>query len=322
MLADDGQRLANAVAGDAAVQWKELLRHVVEELALGRCYEVGSGRGHVRTITNMAVGQTHAEVLLVVPTLGRRPKYLRQTLESIVAQDIPVGIVIVAPADAEGISDVAREFGADVVADPGSLPRAINAGVAHGLTSRSYAFVNWLGDDDRLEAGSLRATTQALKGRPDAVVAFGACRYIDGEGRELWVSRAGRFAPWVLSWGPDLIPQPGMLVRADAWQRVGGVDDSYRLAFDLDLLLKLKKIGRLVNTGAVVSSFRWHAESLTVDDRSTNLAESERAKRAALSPAMRKVAWLWEAPVRVATRAAANEVSRRARRAAAANAPA
>ena len=267
----------------------------------------------------MPARESDADVLLVVPTLGRRPEYLRQTLESIVAQDVPVDIVIVAPADAEGVADVAREFGADVVADPGSLPGAINTGIAHGLAVRPYKFVNWLGDDDRLEAGSLRATTQALKGRPDAVVAFGACRYIDGEGRELWVSRAGRLAPWILSWGPDLIPQPGMLVRADAWQRVGGVDESYRLAFDLDLLLKLKKIGRLVNTGSVVSSFRWHADSLTVDDRSTNLAESERAKRAALGPLARRLAWTWERPVRIATHVAAREVNRRARKSGAAD---
>jgi len=146
-------------------------------------------------------------------------------------------------------------------------------------------------------------------------VAFGSCRYIDGAGRELWVSKAGSWAPRVLLWGPDLIPQPGMLVRVEAWRQVGGLDESYRLAFDLDLLLRLRKHGRLVETPKIVSSFRWHADSLTVDDRSTNIAESERAKRAALSPTARRLAWIWEAPVRVATRAAANSVNRRAQKA-------
>ena len=96
------------------------------------------------------------------------------------------------------------------------------------------------------------------------------------------------------------------------WKSVGGVDESYRFAFDLDLLLRLRKLGPLVDTGTIVSSFRWHADSLTVGDRTTNLQESERAKRAALSPNTRKMAWLWERPVRGATRIAAWEVSRRA----------
>lgn len=246
----------------------------------------------------------------MVATLGRRPEYLQQTLESIRAQDVPADIVIVAPVGDAGVQRAAEEFGARLLPDPGSLPGAINLGVDQ--CAESYPFVNWLNDDDLLEPGSLAATTAALKADPEAVVAFGACRYIDGEGRPLWISRAGRWAPWILSWGPDLIPQPGMLVRTSAWRRVGGLDESFSLAFDLDLLLKLKKVGRLVDTGTVVSSFRWHADSLTVDDRSTNIAESERAKRAALGPMGRRLAWTWEPPVRLATRMAAKEVQRRA----------
>ncbi|MCX6432176.1 MAG: glycosyltransferase [Actinobacteria bacterium] len=253
-----------------------------------------------------------AEVLLVVATLGRRPEYLRQTLVSIRSQDVPAEVVIVAPLDAPGIHETAAEFGTRLLADPGSLTKAINLGVNEVLGAHRY--VNWLNDDDLLEPGSLRATVTALEQDHAAVVAFGSCRYIDGTGRELWISKAGPWAPRVLSWGPDLIPQPGMLVRADSWRAVNGLDESYRLAFDLDLLLRLKRIGALVDVGQVVSSFRWHADSLTVDDRLTNIAESERAKRAALSPMARRLAWLWEAPVRVATRQAAKEVNRRAMR--------
>ena len=260
----------------------------------------------------MATVDSDAEVLLVVATLGRRPEYLRQTLTSIRGQSVASDIVIVAPFDAPGLAETADEFGASLLPDPGSLPKAINLGVEQGL--RTHQYVNWLNDDDLLEPGSLAATTAVLDHDPSAVVAFGSCRYIDEQGRELWVSKAGPWAPRILKWGPDLIPQPGMLVRASAWQQVGGLDTSYRLAFDLDLLLKLQKVGRLADTGKVVSSFRWHADSLTVDDRSTNIAESERAKRAALGPIARRLAWTWEAPVRVATHLAAREVNRRAMR--------
>ena len=260
----------------------------------------------------MAPEQPRPEVLLVVATLGRRPEFLRETLTSIRAQSVPADIVIVAPLDAPDLAETAQEFGARLLPDPGSLPKAINLGIEQGLNG--HAYVNWLNDDDTLEPGSLAATTAALNANPRAVVAFGACRYIDGQGRELWISRAGRWAPRVLKWGPDLIPQPGMLVRASAWQAIGGLDTSFRLAFDHDLLLKLQKRGDLVDAGVIVSNFRWHADSLTVDDRGTNIAESERAKRAALTPTMRRLAWVWEWPVRVATRMAVREVNRRAGR--------
>ena len=257
---------------------------------------------------------SESRILLVVATLGRRPAFLEETLESIRSQDVHADVVIVAPLDAPGIEATAVRFGAALLADPGSLTKAINAGAESALGR--HEFINWLNDDDLLEPGALHATITALDSDPRAVVAFGACRYIDPHGRELWISRAGKWAPRILKWGPDLIPQPGMLVRKAAWDQVGGLDESFGFAFDLDLLLRLQAIGTLVEVSEIVSSFRWHPDSLTVGDRKTNIAESERAKRKALSPAARRLAWSWEGPVALATRLAAGEVQRRARRSA------
>lgn len=254
-------------------------------------------------------------VLIVVPTLGRRPALLDRTLESIRGQSVAADITVVGP-DTQELRATAAKHQAHWLPDPGSQTQAINLGLSQAEPHHEY--VNWLNDDDLLEPGSLAATTSALDSHPEATVAYGACRYIDESGRELWVSKAGPWATRILSWGPDLIPQPGMLIRRTAWDQVGGVDESYRFAFDLDLLLKLKRIGPLVDVGQLVSSFLWHADSLTVGDRTTNLQESERAKRAALSPTARRLAWMWEGPVRVATRLAAKEVNRRAAKAGAA----
>lgn len=251
-------------------------------------------------------------VALVIPTLGTRVDYLEQTLESVTSQGVAVELVMVCPEAASAARALGDRFGARWLADPGSLPAAINVGMAH--VDDQVTYVSWLGDDDLLEPGSLHATVTALDSHPDAVLAYGACRYIDGKGRELWVSAAGKWADRVLTWGPQLIPQPGMLVRHDAWRAVDGVDESFRFAFDFDLLLKLRAQGMFIALPDVVSAFRWHADSLTVSDRSTNLDESERAKRRYLTPTQQRWKWTWEKPVRGATRIAAWEVQRRAQR--------
>ena len=258
-------------------------------------------------------------MLIVVPTLGDRLGLLDTCLASIASQSEPCDVVVVAPQSRKEVASIAERHGASTLPDPGSLAAAINAGVA---TARlGHEFVNWLGDDDLLEPGSLAVTVGAMDAHPRAVLAYGACRYIDPDGRELWISRAGAWAPRILKWGPDLIPQPGMLLRRSAWDRVGGLDESFRFAFDLDLLLKVQPLGDFVDVGEVVSSFRWHGESLTVSDRTTSLDESERARRRALSPTARRLAWLWERPVRGATRLAAAELHRRAGRLQAAGTP-
>ena len=253
-----------------------------------------------------------AEVLVVVPTLGQRPDFLRETLTSIRSQERPVDVVIVGPQSAHGLAALAQEFDMDMIPDPGSLTTAIEAGVATALPH--HDFVTWLNDDDLLTSGSLATTHAALLEDPRSVLAYGACEYIDESGQILWTSKAGRWAQRLLSWGPDLVPQPGMLVRREAWNAAGGLDTDLRFAFDLDLLLRLKSIGHFVDVGTVVSQFRWHASSLTVGDRTTSLNESEMVKRRYLKPSARRMSWLWEKPVRGATRIAAARVSSRAQR--------
>ena len=249
---------------------------------------------------------------LVVPTLGQRPGFLNQTLDSIADQQEQVQVVVVCPREAIRVRELVEERSLPWLPDPGSLPGAINEGVAS--LDPTVEFVSWLGDDDLLTPGSLTMTSTALSRDSAAVLAYGGCRYIDESGRSLWVNRAPRLAEMVLSWGPQLIPQPGMLVRRSAWVSAGGLDESLRFAFDFDLLLKLKRVGSFVSVPEVVSAFRWHAQSLTVSDRSENIRESEIVKRRYLSPRQNTFKWVWERPVRMATRFAAAEVNRRARR--------
>jgi len=251
--------------------------------------------------------QDPARVLLIIATLGKRPEYLAQTIDSIKNQAASVDLVIVCPTDNQGLQELARRHEIPILPDPGSLPAAINLGAT--VLKDHHEYLNWLNDDDLLEPHTLHEVIAALDHNPRATVAFGYCRYINTAGEQLWVSKAGRWAPRILPWGPDLVPQPGMLVRVDAWKSVGGIDTCFSLAFDLDLLLRLKKLGPLVCVPRVVSSFRWHPDSLTVEDRTKNLQESERAKRAALPKALKRISPLWDVPVRWAIRRAANRVS-------------
>jgi glycosyltransferase involved in cell wall biosynthesis len=254
-----------------------------------------------------------SECVIVVPTLGNRLGYLEEALRSIRDQDAPVDVVMVTPESADGARQLAERFEALVVNDPGGLSAAVNAGLAKAGPAPRYG--NWLGDDDLLVPGSISAGVACLSRSPDNAVAYGHCSYIDGRGHELWISRAGRWAPRVLGWGPNLIPQPGMLFRLDDFWAVGGLDESLKYSMDLDLLLRLKSRGRLVDLGRPVSSFRWHADSLTVSDRHASLAESEAVKRRYLSRLGLRLRFLWERPVRFATMVAVRSLSRRGMRA-------
>jgi hypothetical protein len=190
----------------------------------------------------------------------------------------------------------------------------VNAGIAARDGEGYYA---WLGDDDLLSPGGLLRLARMLDDDPSAVVAYGACTYIDDKGRMVTVSRAGDLASKILAWGPDLVPQPASLTRLEALVAAGEYDETLRFAMDLDMFLRLKRRGAFLSTKEETAAFRWHADSLTVANRGLSLAESEEVKRRYLPRRVRPLSPLWDVPVRVATRVAARQVNARARKVAA-----
>ncbi len=249
---------------------------------------------------------------IVVPTLGKRTDYLMQCLESIRAAG-DVHICLVAPKDFDFQPLISAGLADQFVVDPAEgLSEAINKGFAELPIEVEY--INWLGDDDLLAPGSLGETAQVLDSNPATVLVYGACDYVDPNGEVVWRNKSGQWASPLLHFGPDLVPQPGALFRRKAFEQVGGLSNAYDWAFDFDLLLKLKKIGRLKFINKTLASFRWHPESLSVEYRNMSVAEASKVRVSHLPELLRSVSFFWESPVRKATLIAGNRVTARAKR--------
>lgn len=253
-------------------------------------------------------------VLVVLPTLGDRLEYLRETLQTVDEQrkDVDLTLVVVMPVKAVEARELARSAGAVLVDDPGTgISEAINCGLRARTSEEYYA---WIGDDDLFRPGGLGRLRAMLQADTGAVLAYGGCDYIDPKGETIGTSRAGTLAKWLLAWGPDLIPHPGTMVRLDALEAIGGFDVRLKYAMDLDAFLRLRSFGRFLPTKETVSAFRWHPESLTVAGRKASGDEAESIKRRHLPAVLRPLSPLWLLPWRWASVLAARQVTARARR--------
>lgn len=254
-----------------------------------------------------------ARILVVLPTLGDRLVTLRETLEAIEAQkrDVSLRLVVVAPASAREARALATSFGATLVDDPkAGISEAINRGIDARDSEEFYA---WMGDDDLFRPGGLSLLQQLFDENPEAIVSYGGCDYINSDGNVAAEFRPGKWAQFLLPWGPDLIPHPGSMIRLDELEAVGGFDRTLKYAMDLDVFLKLRKRGKFVCTTEPVSAFRWHPDSLTVASRRNSSLESEAVKARHLPPVIRPIRFIWQYPVRWASAIAAQRVSKQAR---------
>lgn len=246
----------------------------------------------------MNTPSTDRRIGIVVPTLGTRSKFLHESLLSI-RQAGPAFVAVVVPDEVDLSGPIGEGLIDLRISDP---KRGLSVAIDLGLRSlpENIEYMNWLGDDDVLTEQSLVISARALDEARNLSFVYGSCDYIDHEGRLLWHNRSGPWASWLLRFGPDLIPQPGALIRRSAYNRIGGLSPQYGWAFDLDLFLRLQSVGPSRYLPDTLSMFRWHEGSLSVGARPGSSNEARDIRKNNLPHWARPVRYLWEGPFRLA----------------------
>jgi hypothetical protein len=239
------------------------------------------------------------QVGIVVPTLGTRQELLRGCLESIRVAGHAY-VILVGPEGIEFKHLLASGLIDEYLIEPkANLAAAIDSGLRRMPPNVKY--VNWLGDDDELMPGAISLAGKRMSDEDNPVLVFGGCQYTDFDGRSIFLNNSGLWASWILKFGPQLVPQPGALFRLEAYKEVGGLNESLHWAFDYDLMIQLKRLGRFAYLSSVLAKFRWHSDSLSVKERHKSVSEASRVRVERLPKWLSLVSELWEWPLRKAT---------------------
>ncbi len=151
-----------------------------------------------------------------------------------------------------------------------------------------------LNDDDLLLAPGFGCAVQELERHAEIDVVYGRVRLIDSRGKILGAQPVARRAGDIealLVRGIMPLAQPGMVVRRNLIERLGGFDETYQLAGDLDFFVRALLSGaKFLFVNAWVASFRLHAGQLS-KRRAELEAEIERAVRPLAGRPGRLAAW-------------------------------
>jgi glycosyltransferase involved in cell wall biosynthesis len=204
-------------------------------------------------------------VLVVTPSLNQGA-YIRQAIESVLGQDYPwLTYWVVDGGSSDGTRRTLLEFDGQPRFHWISEP---DRGPAHAISkgfSRSQADVlAWLSADDLYAPGAVRTALEALRQNPGAVMVSGAVDLIDAQGVPRGSLAQSELSLYDMLKLRRFLPQPGVFFRQQAYQEAGGLDEMLEFAFDLDLFLRLRRLGQVCYRSSVFAFHRLHARSKTV----------------------------------------------------------
>lgn len=204
-------------------------------------------------------GNRRPLVSVIVATNRGRP-FLDEALDSVAAQTYPhVELIVVDDGSPEsaGVQEATDRIpGARYIRqEPAGVSTARNLGAfrAHG------DYLVFLDDDDRWAPSRLAHQLSALEARPDSPVCYCRVRSIDQDGTEIAPGDQVAVAS-----ASDVIRArtgillPNIMIRAEAFARVGGFHSRMSYGEDRDLVLRLALEGPFVFVPRVLVDYRAH----------------------------------------------------------------
>lgn len=223
-------------------------------------------------------------VSVVTPSLDQS-RYLREAIESVHAQTYaPIEHIVVDGGSTDGTLDILAEYaGLQWISEPDrGQSHALNKGF--GLATGDV--FGWLNADDAYEPAAVREAVDALCETGAGLVYGDVTRVNDDQVNPRRIRSRPSFDLWTeLNLGCGIY-SPAVFFTREAFEAVGGVDESLEMTMDYDLWLRIGKQFPVIHLDSVWGLQRLHREAKSgrIDPWAERLAVSRRHGGRLLSP--------------------------------------
>lgn len=215
----------------------------------------------------MSSGANRPTISVVVPAYNAE-RFVAEAIGSVLEQSVPATeCVVVDDGSRDGTAELVEKFG-----PPVRLVRQENRGVSgarnRGVAESQGNFLAFLDADDTWQRQRLERQVDALTASPahDAVVC--ATRVVDAQGVELGtiVPDARLTAERLLLWQATTVSvSSNLLVSREAFEEIGGFDESLSTSADWALTFRLIERGPLLTVDEPLVTYRVHDSNMSAD---------------------------------------------------------
>ncbi len=171
---------------------------------------------------------------------------IRDTIESVLAQDHPnIEHIVVDGASRDGTMEIVRSYGDRIARVVSERDRGMYDSANKGLRMATGDVVGMLNSDDWYASTDVLSTMAREFARGDVEAVHGDLDFVDPRDTAR-ITRRFRSRPFVpgdfrAGWHPA---HPTFYVKREILLEIGGFDEQYRIASDVDLMMRVLEVRR------------------------------------------------------------------------------
>ena len=204
----------------------------------------------------------HQPKFSIVTPSYQHVRYLAETMRSVLEQPgVNCEYVVQDGGSTDGSEPLIREQAGRLHAWESVRDDGQADAIVQGFAKTSGGpddIMAWINSDDYYQSGALAYVADYFSRHPEVDVLYGHRIVVDEASREI--------ARWFLPKHDeavlgliDFVPQETVFWRRRLWDKVGGLDTSFRFAMDWDLLLRFQSAGaRIARVPYFLACFRVH----------------------------------------------------------------
>ena len=199
-------------------------------------------------------------VSIVTPSYNQA-NYLEQTLNSVLEQDYPrIEYLVVDGASNDGSVEIIRKYADKLDWWVSEKDSGQGDAINKGLTRTTGEIMAWLNSDDYYLPGAISSAVKVFKENPDVVLVYGDMPAVDENGHTFNVLKYKQLSLEDLLCF-QIIGQPAVFFRREAFQQVGGLDTTFHFLLDHHLWIRIAQQGKILHVPQTWAAARYHSEA-------------------------------------------------------------
>ena len=208
--------------------------------------------------------ETLPKISIVTPSFNQG-KFLEETIRSVLLQGYSnLEYIIVDGGSSDGSVDLIRKYEHQLAYWISEKDSGAADAIGKGFRKATGTIVGWLNSDDLYRPGTLQSVASAFQNNKDVDVVYGDTHWIDANGNVLAEKRQTPFSKSAFFYGGADLQQPATFWTRELYEKAGGLDPSFRAAFDTDLFFRFFQLeARFQHIPEFLAAFRLHSDQIS-----------------------------------------------------------